>query len=56
MGITCIGAPVRDVSGKIIAAMSVSFPCFRFPENRSDEIISAIKNAALEISGAMGYK
>ncbi len=55
-GITCIGAPIRDVSGKIIAAMSVSFPCFRFPQEKAEEIISAIKNAALEISGAMGYK
>lgn len=56
LGITCIGAPIRDVSGKIIAAMSVSFPCFRFPEEKADEIISAVKNAALEISCAMGYK
>lgn len=55
-GITCIGAPIRDTSGHVIAAISVSYPCFRFPTERTEEIIKKIKQSALNISIAVGYK
>lgn len=55
-GITCIGAPIKDVTGKVIAAISVSYPCFRFPTERFQEIVDCIKKAAKDISLAVGYK
>lgn len=55
-GITCIAAPIRDTSGHVIAAISVSYPCFRFPTERTEEIIKKIKQSALNISIAVGYK
>ncbi|AEE17133.1 IclR family transcriptional regulator [Treponema brennaborense] len=54
-GITCIAAPVFEHGGQITAAVSVSFPLFRFDENRLAEYTGAVKKAAEEISRNCGY-
>lgn len=54
-GVTCIGAPIRDHSGRAVAAISASWPLFRFEKERQDEYRQAILEAAIRISAIMGY-
>lgn len=54
--IKCIGAPIRDYSGKIIAAMSVSWPLFRYNEENFDRIISEITTVCSKLSLILGYQ
>ncbi len=51
----CIGAPVRDYTGNIIAAMSVSWPVFRFNQDSFQEIASRIIETTSELSKVLGY-
>lgn len=54
-GVSCICAPVRDHTNKMIAAISVSWPVFRFEETKQQSYIKTIQTAADRISGLMGY-
>lgn len=53
-GITCLSAPIRDHAGRVVAAISASWPNFRFDPARRDEYIARIKAAAAEISAVLG--
>lgn len=53
--VTCIAAPVRDFSGRVVAAISVSWPAFRYDANRATEYTDAIRAAADRISLSLGY-
>jgi IclR family KDG regulon transcriptional repressor len=55
MGTLCIGSPIRDHSGKVIAAMSVSWPLFRFDSEQTERMGQAIQEATARISRLMGY-
>lgn len=55
MGTLCIGSPIRDHSGKVIAAMSVSWPLFRFEPEQAERMSQAIHEATDRISRLMGY-
>ncbi len=55
-GVSCICAPVRDYTGRAIAALSVSWPMFRFDAAATDTYIASITKAASEISGLLGYR
>jgi IclR family KDG regulon transcriptional repressor len=54
VGIACLAAPIRDHSGRAVAALSVSWPKFRFDAGRRAEYAAAIKAAAEEISTVLG--
>ncbi len=54
-GIRCIGSPIRDYTGSIIAALSVSWPLFRFDKDREENNRKAVQEAAEEISRILGY-
>lgn len=54
-GVRCIAAPVRDHTGNVIAGLSVSWPTFRFDENRLPEYLEAIISSADAISALLGY-
>jgi DNA-binding IclR family transcriptional regulator len=54
-GVHCISAPVRDHINKIVAAISVSAPAFRLPEEKIDEIRVPLIETCAEISRKMGY-
>jgi DNA-binding IclR family transcriptional regulator len=54
-GLRCVGAPIRDYSGKVVAALSVSGPSVRMGPARIEEIILATVQAAAEISHQLGY-
>jgi IclR family transcriptional regulator, KDG regulon repressor len=54
-GIRCIGAPVKDYTGKIIAALSVSGDKNVISPERDHEISGMVMNTAQTISRRMGY-
>ncbi len=54
-GITCMAAPIRDSSGAVVAAMSASWPVFRFVQDNKLDYRQKIMAAAHEISGILGY-
>ncbi|TFG80170.1 MAG: IclR family transcriptional regulator [Spirochaetales bacterium] len=53
-GVTCQAAPIYDHSGRVVAALSVSWPVFRFDVTRRDEYAKKIQEAASEISAVLG--
>jgi IclR family KDG regulon transcriptional repressor len=50
-----ITAPVFSADGTILAAMNIAAPALRMPQSRIDQIIPIIKNAALQLSRALGH-
>ena len=55
LGGRCLAAAVFDVSGRAVAALSISVPIQRLPRERIPKYGMKIKEAALEISKNMGY-
>ncbi len=55
-GLICMAVPVYDFQGKITAAMSVSVPKGRYTEEKKDDIIKVLKEAAIELSDFLGYQ
>ncbi|MCY1153435.1 MAG: IclR family transcriptional regulator domain-containing protein [Pleomorphochaeta sp.] len=55
-GITCIGASIRDFSGKVVAALSVSWPIFRFKEKNKEEVVEKIVSTCDKISAQLGFE
>ena len=56
LGIHCIGAPIFDHTGGVVAALSVSWPAFRYKPEEEFDKIEAIKTAANRISALLGYE
>ena len=54
MGICCIGAPVVDHTGRVVAGISLSTPASRFDLSRLDDNGRLVRAAAGRISGALG--
>lgn len=54
-GIRCVGAPVYDHTGKVIAGISVSCPDFRTPRDRLLELAPQVIAAAQQLSVRMGF-
>ncbi|HEY8487214.1 MAG TPA: IclR family transcriptional regulator, partial [Limnochordales bacterium] len=50
----CVAAPIRDHSGAVVAAMSLSVPAYRFRQHR-DEYRRAILDAARQVSENLGF-
>lgn len=55
-GITCLGAPILDRDGGVAAALSASWPVFRFGDGRVADKAAAIATAARRISVLLGYE
>lgn len=55
-GIICIGSSIKDYSKRTVAALSVSFPLFRFDESKKAEICQQIKETCENISSLLGYQ
>jgi len=51
----CIGAPIWDRRGEVIAAVSLSAPASRFNEERDAEVAAAVVNTARHISRLLGF-
>lgn len=54
--IRCIASPIRDESGKVIAALSYSGPTTRVTMVRLKTFIKTIKEITAEISQKLGYR
>lgn len=55
-GLRCVGAPVWDYSGKVVAALSVTGPAVRIPKERLPGLIQSVMAAAADLSEALGYR
>lgn len=55
-GIRCVAAPVRDVSGQVIAAISVASAITFMPEDRMQRLGPLIAHTAREISESLGWR
>ena len=53
--IVCIASPIRDYSGKAVAAISASWPVFRFCGEDLDKNASLVLETAGEISSILGF-
>jgi DNA-binding IclR family transcriptional regulator len=51
LGVACIGVPIRDASGKMVAGLSVSAP----RERRQIAWIPRVRAAGAELSARLGY-
>lgn len=55
-GVNSIGAPIRDYTGQIIGALSISVPTMRLTNKRTDqELVPLVMAAANEISVKLGF-
>jgi IclR family KDG regulon transcriptional repressor len=55
-GVYAIAAPICNNQGNIVAAMSIPSPVSRLDDDRADEIIDSLKQAALGVSRRLGCK
>lgn len=54
-GILCVAAPVRDISGSIVAAISVTATRPYMPPERLETLAPIVRDAAARISAALGW-
>lgn len=54
-GLKCIGAPVRDHSGRIVAAISIAGPATRLNELRMPSLSASVMRGARQLSAALGF-
>ena len=55
-GLKCVGAPIRDRFGSVVAAISVAGPAMRLSEARMPDLIGVVVDAAAGLSRALGYE
>lgn len=54
-GARCVGAPVFEYPGRVVAALSVSAPTARLRPDLLEEVAAAVKNTAAAISSQLGH-
>ena len=54
-GIACLGAPIFDNDRAVVAALSVSWPLFRYEAGQESDKAAAVVSAAARISAILGY-
>jgi DNA-binding IclR family transcriptional regulator len=55
VGLTALAAPIRDGSGKVVAAVSISGPSYRLTASSFDTVAPRVIEAAIEISTRLGH-
>jgi DNA-binding IclR family transcriptional regulator len=55
LGLRCVGAPVHDHRGTVVAALSMVAPCHRLSPSDLPAAIATVREAAQEISRHLGY-
>jgi DNA-binding IclR family transcriptional regulator len=55
-GLKCIGAPVRNHLGQVVAAISIAMPSFRMKRALMPSLSGAVIKVAGELSAALGYR
>lgn len=54
-GLSAVAAPIRDHTGQIVAAVSISGPSYRMEQNQIEKFIEPLKATAHDISTQLGY-
>lgn len=54
-GTTCLAAPLRNARGKVCGSISLVGPDFRFEQERIDQLVPALLDAAETISSRIGF-
>ncbi|MBQ0830215.1 IclR family transcriptional regulator [Streptomyces tagetis] len=54
--VSCVAAPVRDRSGRVVAALSISVPLIRWSEERRAELERLAVEGAAELSERLGHR
>lgn len=55
-GLRCVGAPIRDAAGRVVASISVSGPFWRLPAGEVETMAKMVRHSAAGISAALGYR
>ncbi len=55
-GLRCVGAPVRDHSGRVVASMSIAGPAFRVTRAKAPALARAVMKVADAFSSELGYR
>lgn len=53
IGYSC---PIFDGAGQLVAALGISMPVIEFSDEKGNEILNELKNAAKMISSELGYR
>ena len=56
IGVKCVGAPIFNIKGEVVAAISVTGPVTRITDDKIDFISNEVMKCTNQISKEMGYK
>ena len=56
IGVAAIGSPIRDYSGKVVAAVSIAGLVGRFTDEKLESIVHPVMKSAQQISIQMGFR
>jgi IclR family KDG regulon transcriptional repressor len=56
IGVRCVAAPVRDHSGRAIAAISIAGPAFRLSRDHLDDLVGPVLAATRALSALLGCR
>ena len=54
--VSCVAAPVRDRSGRVVAALSISVPVIRWSDEREEELARLAADGADALSARLGHR
>jgi DNA-binding IclR family transcriptional regulator len=54
--VSCVAAPVRDRTGQVVAALSISVPMIRWSDERRVELEQLAAKGAVELSERLGHR
>ncbi len=55
-GLRCVGAPVFDHRGQVVASLSLAAPVFRLGRDRLTQVVRLVMDAARRLSAEIGYQ
>jgi DNA-binding IclR family transcriptional regulator len=56
IGLTCVGVPIKDFTGKVVAAISISGPTLRMNKDMMPYYTKLALEAGKKISNVLGFK
>lgn len=54
--VSCVAAPVRDRTNRVVAALSISVPMIRWSDDRLDELTQLAAKGAADLSERLGHR
>ena len=55
IGVRCIGVPIFNHLGELVGSISLSGPTTRMTSERTEQLVSSVKEAAQQISVRLGF-